>query len=335
MDDIFNRQTINFLKTQNFTPTGYYSYDYVTHITGFFKLEHPFSSKISSIVFILNTGLSDTILDGLISLSQAYLAKRIIIISKGDTDTLSKDVIFSLEKNNIDYISKKQIKEYIKESDTELKDIKYIYEKLSPQYIASKLDMISKQIVPIEFEKYLGKDYPAWRLFEDIVFSIFQYGFTYNTKKLGRDTLFEREPEGKIIVPTPDSYGILYECKSAKNNYTMSSDHELRYIGYIKSKLNEFQFIDNAPLQYLLIIAPDFSGNLDARRDSIYRETGIMVIFMRASTLSKIAETIFILPNNIKKLINVKDLFSLSEAIVSEKNVTQWLAKISEYKRRW
>ena len=98
--------------------------------------------------------------------------------------------------------------------------------------------------------------------------------------RLGGMTLFQHEPEGVVLAARSHRpFAILYECKSRRDTYRMSSDDTLRYCDYIRRKKHEVRIRYNLELTRFVIVAPSFAGNLDHRIAQIEGE-GVVVSFV-------------------------------------------------------
>ncbi len=123
-----------------------------------------------------------------------------------------------------------------------------------------------------------------WELAEEAVFGLFRYVLARNTRKLGRDTLFEHEPEGKVVGLGPNRNRVLiYECKCRSESYVITHDDLLRYQNYIREHVATAQ-VFNLHLTNFVVIAPGFSGQYAAKSRAL-SEGGINVSLVTASAV--------------------------------------------------
>jgi hypothetical protein len=170
------------------------------------------------------------------------------------------------------------------------------------------------------------------------VFVAFARCFNYPTQKLGREVLFEHEPEGVVTIDRRrERYCILYECKSAAESYELSSDHVFRYIDYIEKKIEEAPIMYGCELEYFMVIAPEFSGDFGTRRQKIFSKTNIMPVFIKAQTFSRIAGWVYSIPPDVRKLVDLKSIFIITEDIVSDDTIEEYITEFEKKyrKKRW
>lgn len=129
-------------------------------------------------------------------------------------------------------------------------------------------------------------------------------------------------------------FGLIYDCKSSKSSYSMNKQDELTYINYIKEKEIEFRNLYKCELRYFLIISPQFSGDLDLRRNAVYQATGVLLFFIKATTLRDIALWAYQLPNNLKPLIDISELLLSREIIVSDETIVKYIKEFDKRMRK-
>lgn len=282
---------------------------------------------------------SEISVNGFQKLAIDSLTNLKIIAFHESLNTLSSKVKEQIKNLEIEFFDRETILRQLKENNISKVNIQNypIYDMIGPPLLAQELPEVALQKIPVSMKEIVKKlDLAAWQLFEDSVFSIFHYCFNYNTKKLGGERLFEHEPEGVVTVGDINRFALLYECKSAKTAYTMTSDHELRYKDYIKHKVKTVQTLYGATLKYFVIIAPAFLGDLSERRQKIFEETQVLTIFIPASVLSLFASWACKIPSDIKELIDLKSIMSLNEIVVSELTVTNYIKTFEDQnKSRW
>ena len=334
----FEKEARAFLRTLGFTPSGYYPYDYFSDITGYMKPPPPFKIPIKTMVEIVKSTPAAEQMEGFLTLAKASLADRMIIISPKRFPPRIQDQI---RKLGIEFIDRETILATLEEKEISKSTIlKYseLYDYVGAPLLAAALPEIARQKIPKEMRKDVERlELKPWQVFEQAVFSIFHYCFSYTTYKLGEECLFEHEPEGIVIVSKQkERFAFMYECKSAKKSYTMTSDHELRYKDYIEKKIDTIHNLHATTLKYFVIIAPEFSGDIGERREKVFRDTQVLPIFMPASVLSSLGTWACKLPSHIKRLIDLKLIFRLDEKMVSKVTLENYIKEFEKQKRkRW
>jgi len=204
--------------------------------------------------------------------------------------------------------------------------MKKIYDVFSAPMLAKYLPEIALQKIPRQIASTVNDlGLKPWQVFEQVVFSVFHYCFSFAVRKYGEDSLFEHEPEGVVITYRNPPYAFIYECKSAEQSYNMTAQDELTYKDYIQKKKEEVRALDKSDLKYFVIISPDFAGDISRRRENIFKETQVLPIFMSAKNLSTLGRWACSLPNDVKILIDLRDVFSLKEPVVSLKSIENYI----------
>jgi hypothetical protein len=301
------------------------------------KPDPPLVVPIRTMVEIAKVKPRESMIEGFAAFSKDALSERTIIISPFGKSKLSNRVRSVLDKYRIDYVDIEQIKQINKKSATKgiaKPELKRIYEYFSAPMLAKYLSDIALQEIPSEIAHTANElGLKPWQLFEDAVFAIFHSCFGFTVRKYGRDLLFEHEPEGIVITNSSPPEAFIYECKSARQSYKMTAQDELTYIDYIQRKRDEINVLEKAELKYFLILSPDFSGDIARRRESIFRKTQVLPVFMPAKTLSALGLWAFQLPNDVKRLLGVADFFKLKKAKVSLKDTEDYIKKFERRTR--
>jgi hypothetical protein len=335
----FEKEALTFLKTLNFTATGYYPYDYFSDISGYIKPTPPFKISTKAMAEIVRTSPTVTSLDGFHKLAKDSLARLMIMICPNSLTDLSTEIQSQVERLGIEFFDRQTILKILEEkniSKSMIEESPELYDIMGPPLLAAALPMVALQKIPTEMEEYVKRlDLKPWQVLEDIVFSIFHYCFNYPTQKLGEERLFEHEPEGVVVIGDTQRFSLMYECKSAEKQYVMTSDHELRYKDYILKKANTIRVLHGAELKYFVIIAPEFGGDIAKRRENAFRDTQVLAIFMPASVFSRLGSWACKLPSDIKKLIDVKSIFKLEEKVVSMDTVQKYIDEFEQNRKRW
>ena len=275
----FEKETLTLLKTIGFTPTGYFPYPYATDVSGYLKPSPPFNIPRKTMVRIAKNEPSEISVHGFQKLAIDSLANLKIIAFHEPITTISPKVKEQINNLEIEFFDRNAILRLLKESNISKANIQNypICDMIGPPLLAQELPEVAQQKIPSSMKDTAQKlGLAPWQLFEDSVFSIFHYCFNFPTKKLGGERLFEHEPEGIVTVGDVNRFALIYECKTAKASYAMTSDHELRYKDYIKNKTKTVQSLYASTLKYFVIIAPAFSGNLGERRQKIFEETQVL-----------------------------------------------------------
>lgn len=334
----FEKEALAFLRTLDFTPSGYYPYDYFSDVTGYMKPSPPFKIPIKTMVEIVRSTPGTEQIEGFLNLARASLANRMIIIGP---EHFSTEVQHQISKLGIEFFDRDTILAILEEkeiSKSTIQEYSELYDYVGAPLLAAALPEIARQRIPKEMREDVERlGLKPWQVFEQAVFSIFHYCFSYTTYKLGEDYLFEHEPEGIVVVSKEkEHFAFMYECKSAKKSYTMTSDHELRYKDYIEKKIDAIHNLHAATLKYFVIIAPKFSGDIGERREKIFRDTQVLPIFMPASVLSSLGTWACKLPSHIKRLIDLKLVFRLDEKTVSKATLENYIEEFEKQNRkRW
>jgi len=95
--------------------------------------------------------------------------------------------------------------------------------------------------------------------------------------------------------------------------------------------------LDGAELRYFVIIGPDFEGDIEGRRNEIYKETGVLAVYVKASTLSNVANWAHKIDNKLKKMIDLGEIFSIiGEDIVTDNSIKKFIENFDQkYKVRY
>lgn len=335
----FEKEAFAFLRTLDLTPVGYYPYDYCSDVSGYMKPSPPFKIPIKTMVQIVRATPTLASLNGFYKLGKDSLANRMIIICRQPLTDLSSEIQDQINKLGIEFLDRETILNVLEEkkiSESIIQEYSELYDLVGAPVLAAALPDIARQKVPKEMRENVQRlGLKPWQVFEDAVFSVFHYCFNYATQKLGGECLFEHEPEGIVLIGDTQRFALIYECKSAKKSYTMTSDHELRYKNYIREKMERVRILHVATLKYFAIIAPGFSGDISERREKIFRDTQVLTIFMPASVLSFLGTWACKLPSDIKRLIDLKSIFRLDEEIVLKKTIEAYIKKFERNRSRW
>lgn len=333
-DTDFEKKVLSGLKSLGFSIVSYYPYDSRSDILGYLKPSPPLTVPIKTLVTVIR---GDTTVDKIESshkIARDGNVAKFIIFSPSNEQDIDKDVIDFVHSLGAEFIDRKKLEDIspsIKPKDHDLS----ILENLAPLKLINSLPDFAKQEIPKNIEDIVGNDIEAWRLFEQAVFSAFKEGFSYDARQLGSAVLFEKEPEG-VVITSGIKFGFIYECKSAKDVYQMTSDHEAKYIQYIQKKKLEVSAIYNTELKYFVLVGPKFAGDKELRRQNVFKNTNVLLIYLKASTLKTLASWALGVPESLKKLIDLSDVFKLSEEFVSDETVKGYINTFdTTYRNRW
>jgi len=97
--------------------------------------------------------------------------------------------------------------------------------------------------------------------------------------------LFAHEPEGIVVVNRERPFGILYECKSRREAYRMTSDDLLRYREYIDKQRQRTRHKEHVELTHFVIVSSGFEGDTDERLKRLQQE-GVVPCLVRADLIA-------------------------------------------------
>ena len=97
------KKVLQLLKDQNFSVKGYYSYDSVTDIVGYFDARPPFQIPTKVIIEIRTDELTSEDVDGFSRLAKNTLADKRILFSLKPFDKLDSKIQSLISKIRCDY----------------------------------------------------------------------------------------------------------------------------------------------------------------------------------------------------------------------------------------
>lgn len=336
----FEKTALAFLRTLDFTPVGYYPYPHGSDVSGYIKAVPPFRVPVKAMAEIVRATPTRALIEGFHKIAKNSLAERVILICQTPLSDLPPDLRSLIERLNIDFFDNTTISEELvrkKVSKSDVLNYSKLYDIVAAPLLAEALPDVSRQKIPENMKEYTERlGLKSWQVLEQTVFSILHYCFSLVVRKYGEDYLFEHEPEGVAIVGDVSSFAFIYECKSAAETYIMTAQDQLTYIDYIRKEKEKVKVLERSELKYFVIIAPDFLGDLQARRENIFKETQVIVVFLRAEILRQLSKWACSLPSNLKRLVDFRDIFKLEEVVVSEDSVGAYIKKFEEENRsRW
>ena len=336
----FEKTALAFLRTLGFTPVGYYPYSHASDVSGYLEAKPPFKVHVKAMAEIVRKSPTRASIEGFHKLVKGSLADRAILICQKPLTDVSGDVQSLIEQRGIEFFDQATILSELerkKISQSQVQTFSKLYELVGAPVLVEALPEIALQKIPSPMREDVDKlGLKTWQVLEQAVYSTFHYCFNLTVKKLGEDSLFEHEPEGLAIGEKLPSVAFVYECKSAAESYTMTSDHELRYIDYIRNKKQHVEFVERSELKYFVIVAPAFSGDIKERRERIFKETQVLVVFMTAEVLRLFSAWACPLQSNMKRLVDFGEVFRLDEVVVSKERVESYIKKFEDKNRsRW
>ncbi len=198
---------------------------------------------------------------------------------------------------------------------------------VSPFLLIDSIPALARNEVPLPLQNQVrGLSIDAWNLLEDAVFFGFRMILGRSTIQLGKEVLFSHEPEGIVLEEeTPEPCAILYECKSRSKGYKISSDDQLRYKDYIKTKRHWIKARHKLSLRHFVIVGPQFNGHCDKQIGKIERE-GVKVSLVEASLLRSLFISAAQMSKEQTALIDLRNI--LESGIVSQGNVDRELERV-------
>ncbi len=336
----FERASLAFLRTLEFTPVGYYPYPHCSDVSGYLKPTPPFKIPVKAMAEIIRATPTCASIEGFHKVAKDLLAERLILICRMPLTELSPELQSLIGKLGIEFFDQATISAELERKNvgkSEIQAYSKLYEIVGAPVLAEALPEVARQKIPNTMNNYVeGLGLKPWQVFEQAVFSVLHYCFNLTVKKYGEDYLFEHEPEGVAITGDVPSFAFIYECKSAAESYTMTAEHELTYTDYIRKKKQKVEVVDRSELKYFVIVAPGFSGDIRERRKRIFKETQVLVVFLPADILRQISRWACNVPSNLKRLIDLREIFILDELVVSKETVESYIKKFElEMKTRW
>lgn len=203
------------------------------------------------------------------------------------------------------------------------KDESLDYELLSPYLVLRMLPELASNTLPNCIESGCsGKLLKPWELLEEGVYFFFRTILMLPTIRLGKERLFQNEPEGIVLVNREDNpFALIYECKARKYGYQMTSDEVLRYKNYIKRKREEIRHRHNLLLTHFVIVSSSFSGNIKERTEDI-GGCGIVMSMLPATQLTSLYDTLRLYPPQEIRLLEIRRIFC--SGVVTQDHLCTW-----------
>lgn len=330
--DNFETSVRKGLREMGFTTVGYYSYPTRVDIVGY--LDPPVPLKLP-FKFVASLFKGQTTLEQIqnsAKLAEDSQANRLLVFTQTKKSDLPDSVLKFIDSIGAEIFDVRDVLQ-LTPGTTSTEQITEL-EKLSTSQLIKYLPEFSRQKIPYEIRAATNDKVHAWQLFEQAVFSIFNYAFVNRTRVLGSKALFKNEPEGEVV--THQLKGLIYECKSSQDSYTMSSEDKAIYQSYIQNKEPKFYNYYNTHLNYFVIISPKFAGDVALRRNQIHDKTNVLVVFLESELLKILALWASKMDNNLKHLVDLGKIFKLDEPIVESATVQKYIDEFdSEYRVRY
>lgn len=329
-EDEIEANTLRILKSIDFQVTGYYRYEHAINLVGYLKQPEPFTIPTKMAVEIAKGSLNRESVESFAKFGNNVLAQKLAIFHEQDFDNLNGDVKSTISAFKIDYLGGETLRKALSKSTVtqeEARRYRNSLDILSPKRLVEALPELSHQKIPNDIRSILGSKFKAWEIMEDAVFAAFSHCLGYETRKLGHEKRFEPEPEGEVATLNQPPFAFLYDCKSARDVYSMSKDDERAVIGYVDNKKGEITARYRCELRYFVMVGPDFNGRFDLRRDSVHNKTNVILVFIKAEALRNLSLWAYNLPPRYKGVVDLREIFKIGEKIINEQIVEaykQW-----------
>jgi hypothetical protein len=151
------------------------------------------------------------------------------------------------------------------------------------------LQPLSRMTIPRDLS---STEMPPEDLFEVVVFRFATTTLRFDGRRLGSGARAERAGDGLLYLPDGTT-AIVYDCKAARDGYSMTADHERRFIEYVETH-RSFALADGYDISHLMVISSCFSGRagaghpFHARARRIREATGVRLVYLKADHLVRI-----------------------------------------------
>lgn len=340
----FEKKIFSILKEMSIVPKGYYTYPDFTDLVGQQNPSWPLTLPLKVMAEIFYGKIKKENITGFIKSAKDNQATRFLVFGITDLNDLKSDILNEIVINNIEYFGLHEIEKLIsvKSISQNIQTYKKASEVVAPTRLINGMSDFAQQKIPSDILTALNAAMPdnkiqAWEIFEEAVCAAFKYCLGCEVRQLGKERRFQNEPEGVGIIDGQNRRAFLYECKSSKSAYKMSLDDVRIYVDYIQSKKKIISVTDNADLRYFIIIAPQFAGDKENRRNEIHHKTGVLTAYIKSDTLKRLAKWACTVDEKHRKLIDISEIFSkISDNEISDKTVDVYCTKFDqEYKQRY
>lgn len=144
-----------------------------------------------------------------------------------------------------------------------------------------------------------AREIPPQDLLERFAFRLLTATFRFGGERHGEAARGERVADSTITWPAASTnrHAALVDCKAASDGYTMTSDHMLRFKGYVETA-RPLQEATGHDLRYLVVVSSDFPGQpgdqhpFHGRAAELREATGVQLAYVRAIDLARLAATV-------------------------------------------
>ena len=147
--------------------------------------------------------------------------------------------------------------------------------------------------LPVEL---FSQTVPPQDLLERMTFRLLTTTFRFGGERHGEAARGERLPDSTLTWPAAadERLAALVDCKATSDGYTMTSDHLLRFKGYVEAArpiLAEAGYT----LGYLVVVSSDFAGRAGdqhpfrGRAKELREQAGVELAYVRAVDLARLA----------------------------------------------
>lgn len=141
-----------------------------------------------------------------------------------------------------------------------------------------------------------GSDGAPQDWLERLAFRVLTHTFRFGGVRYGEAARGKRLPDALLRWPNGgDPIAAILDCKASADGYTMTSDHYLRFKGYVEECRAEAEGF-GLTLRYMVVLSSSFTGTgrqhpFHARHKALQEETGLSLAYVRAFDLAEAAAT--------------------------------------------
>ena len=133
-------------------------------------------------------------------------------------------------------------------------------------------------------------------LLERMTFRLLTATFRFGGERHGEATRGERMPDSILTWPAAarERLAAVVDCKAASGGYTMTSDHLLRFKGYVEAA-RPILAEGGHDLRYLVVVSSEFPGRIGDRHpfhdraDELRNDAAVELVYVRAVDLARLA----------------------------------------------
>jgi hypothetical protein len=158
------------------------------------------------------------------------------------------------------------------------------------------LPILALNELPVEL---FSQNVPPQDLLERMAFRLLTATFRFGGERHGEAARGERLADSTITWPAGanEPLAALIDCKAASDGYTMTSDHLLRFKGYVEAARPILEGTGHH-LRYLVVVSSDFPGRpgdrhpFHGRADELREKAGVELAYGRAIDLARFAAVV-------------------------------------------